>query len=130
MDCGAGANEHLRSRERSAMTAPKDGRAGAATVPMPASQSTVDSKGRHYCASGYQMVDSVNIRNFRSFSDVKIDGCRRINIIVGENGSGKTALLEALFLAAGVSPELANWVQVYYLYRTLTRCRYIIYIWC
>jgi hypothetical protein len=53
------------------------------------------------------MVDSIVIRNFRSFRDVKIDDCRRINIIVGDNGSGKTALLEALFLAAGVSPELA-----------------------
>lgn len=64
-------------------------------------------KGPHYRVSGYQMVDSINIRNFRSFNDVKIDDCRRINIIIGENGSGKTALLEALFLAAGVSPELA-----------------------
>ena len=65
------------------------------------------SERLHYRASGYQMVDSVSIQNFRSFNDVKIDNCRRINIIVGENGSGKTALLEALFLAAGVSPELA-----------------------
>jgi AAA domain/AAA domain, putative AbiEii toxin, Type IV TA system len=53
------------------------------------------------------MVDSITIRNFRSFNDVTIDGCRRINIIVGDNGSGKTSLLEALFLVAGVSPELA-----------------------
>jgi hypothetical protein len=58
-------------------------------------------------AAGYPMVDSFTIRNFRSFDDVKVDNCRRINILVGENGSGKTALLEALFLAAGVSPELA-----------------------
>jgi Fe-S cluster assembly ATPase SufC len=54
----------------------------------------------------YLMVKSVTVRNFRSFKDVKIDDCRRINIIVGENGSGKTALLEAIFLVAGISPEL------------------------
>jgi Fe-S cluster assembly ATPase SufC len=52
------------------------------------------------------MVDSFTIRNFRSFKDVTVDDCRRINVLVGDNGSGKTALLEAIFLAAGVSPEL------------------------
>ena len=52
------------------------------------------------------MVNSFSIKNFRSFNEVKVEGCKRINLIVGDNGSGKTALLEALFLAAGVSPEL------------------------
>ena len=64
-------------------------------------------EGAPYHATGYRMIDSVRIKNFRSFNEVKIENCRRINIIVGDNGSGKTALLEALFLAAGVSPELA-----------------------
>ena len=53
------------------------------------------------------MIRSIGIKNFRSFKDVAIDRCPRINIIVGENGSGKTALLEALFLAVGASPEIA-----------------------
>src|SRR5271155_1148914 len=53
------------------------------------------------------MVDSFRIVNFRSFDNVHVEDCSRINIIVGDNGSGKTALLEALFLAAGVSPEIA-----------------------
>src|SRR5262245_52823116 len=52
------------------------------------------------------MIHSFVIRNFRSFNDQEVEDCRRVNIIVGDNGSGKTALLEALFLAAGVSPEL------------------------
>ena len=60
-----------------------------------------------------EMIGSISVRNFRSFNDAKVDDCRRINIVVGENGSGKTALLEAIFLAAGISPELAlrtrNW---------------------
>ncbi|MCH8197546.1 MAG: AAA family ATPase [Proteobacteria bacterium] len=67
----------------------------------------------HYRASGYQMINSIKIRNFRSFSDVKIDDCRRINIIVGENGSGKTALLEALYLAVGVSPDLVMRTRIW-----------------
>jgi predicted ATP-dependent endonuclease of OLD family len=52
------------------------------------------------------MVDSVTIRNFRSFREITVEDCRRVNILVGENGSGKTALLEGLFLASGVNPEL------------------------
>jgi hypothetical protein len=55
---------------------------------------------------GIPMVDSIRIRNFRSFSEARIEKCCRINVVVGDNGSGKTALLEALFLSLGVSPEL------------------------
>ncbi len=52
------------------------------------------------------MIKSIVIENFRCFNELKINNCRRINIIVGENGTGKTALLEAIFLALGHSPEL------------------------
>lgn len=52
----------------------------------------------------YLMFKSLSIKNFRCFSDVKLDGLRRINIIVGKNATGKTVLLESLFLAAGGSP--------------------------
>src|SRR5690348_922388 len=60
-----------------------------------------------YVSTGYKMIKSISIRNFRSFEAATINGCSRINIIVGENGSGKTALLESIFLAAGPSPEIA-----------------------
>ena len=53
------------------------------------------------------MIDYFTIRNFRSFQEVTVDDCRRINVVVGDNGSGKTALLEGLFLVAGISPEIA-----------------------
>lgn len=56
---------------------------------------------------GRNMISSIEIRNYRSFSSTKIEGCKRINLIVGDNGSGKTALLEGIFLAAGPSPEIA-----------------------
>ena len=63
--------------------------------------------------TGYRMIHSAVIRNFRCFEHATLDHCRRINIIVGNNASGKTALLEALFLALGPSPEIAvrfrNW---------------------
>lgn len=46
-----------------------------------------------------QMIDSVHIKNFRCFEDHSIKGLGTVNIVVGDNGAGKTALLEALFLS-------------------------------
>ena len=46
-------------------------------------------------------IASARIVNFQGFSDVKLDDIRRINILVGDNGAGKTAFLEALFLGPG-----------------------------
>ena len=53
------------------------------------------------------MIKSAEIRNFRCYSSAKLEDCRRINLIVGDNGSGKTSLLESIFLAAGGSVEIA-----------------------
>jgi predicted ATPase len=52
------------------------------------------------------MAQNVEIRNFRCFKSAKLSDCRRINVIVGENGAGKTALMEAIFLAVALSPEI------------------------
>src|SRR5688500_12184663 len=51
------------------------------------------------------MIDSVRIRNFRCFESAEISGLGRINLVVGDNRSGKTALLEAIYLACGNSPQ-------------------------
>jgi hypothetical protein len=53
------------------------------------------------------MAKSIRIRNFRGFRSAEVEDCRRINVIVGQNGSGKTALLEAIFFAIGSSAEIA-----------------------
>jgi predicted ATPase len=52
------------------------------------------------------MIDDVDIHGFRCFEHLTLEGCRRFNVVVGDNGSGKTALLEAVFLALGSSSEL------------------------
>ena len=47
------------------------------------------------------MLERLHIRNYRLFNDLKIDQLSRINLIAGKNNSGKTSLLEALYLLAG-----------------------------
>jgi predicted ATPase len=53
------------------------------------------------------MAKSIEIKNFRGFRSAELSDCRRINVVVGPNGSGKTAFLEAIFFAAGASAELS-----------------------
>ena len=54
------------------------------------------------------MLKSVQIRNFRVFEDLSIESLSRVNLITGRNNSGKTSLLEALFLLSGAgNPQLA-----------------------
>ena len=47
------------------------------------------------------MLERLHIRNYRVFNDLKIDRLSRINLIAGKNNSGKTSLLEAIFLLSG-----------------------------
>ncbi len=46
------------------------------------------------------MLDSFKVKNFRLFRDLEIPRLGRVNLIVGKNNSGKSALLEALELYA------------------------------
>ncbi len=47
------------------------------------------------------MLERLHIRNYRVFNNLKIDQLSRINLIAGKNNSGKTSLLEAIFLLSG-----------------------------
>ncbi|AYQ33989.1 ATP/GTP-binding protein [Runella sp. SP2] len=44
------------------------------------------------------MLQSIEIENFRCFEKASISGFEQINLITGKNNSGKTALLEAIYL--------------------------------
>jgi predicted ATP-dependent endonuclease of OLD family len=44
------------------------------------------------------LLDSLEIKNFRIFDHLQIEKLGRVNLIVGKNGVGKTALLEAVWL--------------------------------
>ena len=42
-------------------------------------------------------LNQLVLRNFRSYADCEIEFTDRVNLIVGENGQGKTTLLEAIY---------------------------------
>lgn len=51
------------------------------------------------------MLTSLDISNYRGFRQYRLGSLSRVNLLVGKNNSGKTALLEAVhLLAAGGSP--------------------------
>lgn len=47
------------------------------------------------------MLESLEIKNFRILNNFNIEKLARINLFAGRNNSGKTTLLEALFLMSG-----------------------------
>lgn len=44
------------------------------------------------------MLRDLTIKNYRCFKEFSIDGLARVNLIVGQNNSGKTSFLEAVYL--------------------------------
>ena len=53
------------------------------------------------------MIKNILIKNLTVFDDMKIELSPKINVIVGENASGKTHVLKALY-AMSVNGSL-NW---------------------
>ena len=46
-----------------------------------------------------EVVQKVSLRNFRCHDEFELDCNRPTTLIIGENGSGKTSILEAIYLA-------------------------------
>jgi predicted ATP-dependent endonuclease of OLD family len=44
------------------------------------------------------MLKSLHIKNFRGFRDLRIEPLKRVNLLTGQNNTGKTGVLEALAL--------------------------------
>ncbi len=60
------------------------------------------------------MIQSVRIKNFKTFKDTQIDGFTKLNIITGGNNVGKSNLLEALYCLVGKSMHpCANLTEIY-----------------
>jgi AAA15 family ATPase/GTPase len=50
------------------------------------------------CTAEESMLRDLKIQNYRTFNDFHVDNLARVNLIVGTNNSGKTSLLEAVYL--------------------------------
>ena len=51
------------------------------------------------------MLSSVEIRNFTVFPEVSLRFSPSLNVIVGENGSGKSHILKAIYSILAVGAE-------------------------
>ncbi|EKF9663111.1 AAA family ATPase [Vibrio cholerae] len=50
------------------------------------------------------MINTIEIKNFKSTSNLKLD-LGRVNVFIGENGSGKSTILEALTMAGAAEAD-------------------------
>lgn len=56
-------------------------------------------------------INSVNIKTFRGINQLVVDNLNHINLIVGDNNSGKTSILEALLLMRKPE-EISNLLRI------------------
>ena len=54
------------------------------------------------------MIRSLVLKNFTAFSDARLDFAKGLNVIVGENATGKTHLLKLPYAVMAVSAEEAG----------------------
>jgi len=55
------------------------------------------------------MIKSIHIEGYRGFSDFGMSGLQRVTLLVGNNNSGKTSVLESLFLLASQGDPYSLW---------------------
>ena len=68
------------------------------------------------------MISTLHVYNFKGLKDLPLSRLKRFNLFVGMNNSGKSSLLEALYLvASGVSPYAIEAVLKFRGYTLLQR---------
>jgi len=56
------------------------------------------------------LMDSFEVENFRSLKHLKLEKLARVNLLVGKNNSGKTSVLEAIYVLTRI--EVADWFEL------------------
>ncbi len=65
-------------------------------------------------------IREIEIKNFKCFNDFKADGFGRVNLIGGKNNVGKTAFMEAIFLASDIkSIDSIDFINSFFVIETL-----------
>jgi hypothetical protein len=80
-----------------------DSRSLPRAVSIPAAQEGKRPRRQRLRGIGYRMIESFTATNFRCFESLKLRDLRRVNVITGSNGSGKSALIEAIYLASNAT---------------------------
>jgi hypothetical protein len=55
------------------------------------------------------MIESVTIKGYRAFPSFSMENLGRVNLLVGKNNTGKTSILEAVYLLAAQGEPNALW---------------------
>ena len=58
------------------------------------------------------MIREIEVQNYKCYEHLRINDCARLNVIVGANGIGKTALLESIFLPLSSGTEAAARLRI------------------
>lgn len=45
-------------------------------------------------------VTQINLNNFRNFHNFKLNDLKRVNVIIGDNGTGKTSIIESIYICS------------------------------
>ncbi|MEY3018153.1 MAG: replication/repair protein RecF [Pseudomonadota bacterium] len=56
-------------------------------------------------------IDQLSISNFRNIQQASLSGLAKLNIFIGNNGSGKTSLLEAIYLLSSAKSFRSQRIQ-------------------
>jgi len=59
------------------------------------------------------LLKAIEIENFRGIKKAKIDNLKQITILIGKNGSGKSSILEAIYLVSSCASKVDNVRGVY-----------------
>jgi predicted ATP-dependent endonuclease of OLD family len=62
--------------------------------------------------SSNMVIKKIHLKNFRLFEDITVDFDERLNVFIGVNGAGKSALLDAVaILLSSFVSRLTEWKE-------------------